>query len=146
MAGLKPGTTYHFRTVATNSVKVQLEKPNVEFTRMGADMEFTTAASKSKEKEAEKEEKEEPKTVTEEPPTGGGGSTTTPTGGGSANTPPTIGPSPIPGAIPAAVATTPKAVEELLLGCSKSAARPQRRLHPRRTRGAERQRREEPGG
>jgi hypothetical protein len=116
VAGLEPGTTYHFRTVATNSVKVQLEKPAVELTRMGADMEFTTAGSKPKEKEKPVEEK-----MPEEKSSGGITTTTTTTsGGGGATAPPTISPSTMPGAIPTPVATAPKAVEELLLGCSSS--------------------------
>jgi hypothetical protein len=57
--------------------------------------------------------------VEEKSSTGGGGSTTTTTGSGSTTVSP-VGPSALPGAIPAAVATTPAAVEELLLGCGKT--------------------------
>jgi hypothetical protein len=105
LTNLTPSTTYHFRIVAVNG----------DGEEKGIDRTFTTLpASKGKETE-----KEEPKTVVEEPSTGGGGSTTTATTGGPTNTP-TIGPPAIPGAIPAPVATTPQAVEELLLGCSSS--------------------------
>jgi hypothetical protein len=103
LTNLSPETTYHFRIVAVNH----------DGEEKGIDRTFTTlAASKSKEAE-----KEEPKAVTEEPSTGGGGSTTTTT---APTTTPTIGPSTLPGAIPTPVATTPQAVEDLLLGCSSS--------------------------
>jgi hypothetical protein len=106
--GLSAGTTYHFRISATNH----------SGTNKGLDRSFTTLpAGKSKEEEPPIEKLPE-----ETPSTGGGGSTTTTTTTtpGTTTTTPTIGPSTLPGAIPVPVATAPKAVEELLLGCSSS--------------------------
>ena len=103
IGGLAPGSVYHFRITAANA----------NGSGDGVDQTFTTPpASKGKEGEPPKEKLPEEKTST-----GGGGSTTTTTPGGS-TTAPTVGPSTMPGAIPAPVATAPKAVEELLLGCS----------------------------
>jgi hypothetical protein len=90
LAGLAPGTTYHYRVLSTNEVD----------TSYGADETFTTPSGKGIE------------ATPEEKSTGGGsittGITTTTvasTGGGGA---------------PVAVASSPKAVEELLLGCGSS--------------------------
>jgi hypothetical protein len=99
IGGLAPGTVYHFRITAANA----------NGSGDGLDQTFTTLPA-TKGKEALPEEKLS---------TGGGGSTTTTTTGGSTPTP-TIGPSTMPGAIPAPVAATPHAIEELLLGCSSS--------------------------
>jgi hypothetical protein len=105
LSGLTPGTTYHFRILAISHAGAG----------KGGDRTFTTMpATKGKEEEPPKEKLPE-----ETPSTGGGGSTTTTTTGGSTATP-TIGPSTMPGAISTPVATAPKAVEELLLGCGNS--------------------------
>jgi FG-GAP repeat len=93
LTGLTPGTIYHYRVLATNEVD----------TSYGADATFTTATAPS-------------------------------TGGSPELTPPTTTPTPTPTPIasttatstsstgaPVSVASTPKAVEELLNGCSGSA-------------------------
>jgi hypothetical protein len=105
LTNLTPGTVYHYRIIAVNG----------DGESQGVDRTFTTlTATKGKEEEETPKEK----SVEEKPSTSGGGATTTTTGGGS--TTPTIAPSTMPGAVPATVATAPKAVEELLLGCSSS--------------------------
>jgi hypothetical protein len=90
VAGLAPGTTYHYRVVASNG----------DGTSYGADQTFTTPSSKGSE------------ATPEEKPTGGSTAST--------GTTSTIAQSvPITGT-PVSVATSPKAVEELLHGCSSS--------------------------
>jgi hypothetical protein len=97
LTGLAPSTTYHYRVVATNEVD----------TSYGADATFTTAAAPSTGSPPESP-----------PPLTGVGTTpvvtTTTTPTTTTTTTPSTG-------TPVSVASSPKAVEELLNGCSSSA-------------------------
>jgi uncharacterized membrane protein len=108
LTNLTPGTTYHFRIVAVNHEGGESQ---------GIDRSFTTLPASKGGEEPSKETPVEKTPVEEKSPSGGGSTTTT---SGSSTTTPTIGPSTLPGAIPGPVATAPRAVEELLLGCSSS--------------------------
>lgn len=103
ITGLTARTTYHFKIVAKNLIG----------TDEGDDRTFTTAAAPTGETKEPAPEKEPPS----EPPTTGTTSTTT-TGSGSGSLVSNITGAGMTAPAPA-VATTPKAVEELLLGCGK---------------------------
>ena len=92
LTGLVPGTTYHYRVVASNG----------DGTSYGVDATFTTQSSKGGPPPEEKS-------------TGGGSTTTGTTSTSTTSTPSTSTSAPV------SVASSPKAVEELLNGCSSSA-------------------------
>ena len=92
LSKLSPGTTYHYRVVVSNEVD----------TSYGADATFTTQSSKGG-------------PPLEEKSTGGGSTTIGTTSTSTTSTPSTSTSTPV------SVASSPKAVEELLNGCSSSA-------------------------
>jgi len=111
VTSLTAGTTYHFRLIATNAGG----------TREGADETFTTPGIKGSEPPAEEVLSKE-KPAEEKPASGGGSSGAGGSSAGGTTLTTLVGVPTAPGSeIPAAaIATTPRAVEEVLLGCTKS--------------------------